>query len=473
MRRNILYGAIAILTFLATSFAYAQPIKDRIQQAYEQFMQSGKLPSGIVSFTVLDNKTGAIVFAKNPTTGLPTASTMKVITAITVLDILGPDHTYSTTLNYTGNIDSAGVLNGDIIIQGSGDPTLGSDRYADTQAERILDKWVNKIRATGIRHINGHVIADDLYFNGNDTPDTWTWGDIGNYYGAGISGLNWRENKVGLRFYTGNIGQQAKLSFPAELPSGTTLINEVKTGPNGSGDNVYAYSAPYSEIVYLRGTHGKDLRKKIEIALPDPALALAQQLTSGLEKIGISVDSLPTTGKRLTNQGALLPTSFTSLDTHQSPPLKDILYWFNQKSINLYGEALLKSFGLIAHNTFNTQEAASLVSKYWEQKLQIPTSEMKIHDGSGLSPQNHVTTLAMAKIMRYARTRPWYPVLEKSLPTINGITMKSGTIGGSLGYTGFHKKGETSLTFSLLVNNYVGSAAAMRQTMFHLLNSLK
>ncbi|PRD49412.1 D-alanyl-D-alanine carboxypeptidase/D-alanyl-D-alanine-endopeptidase [Sphingobacterium haloxyli] len=454
--------------------SYAQSLKNNIDHAYQQFVKSGKFPNGIASLTVLDGKTGQPVFTQNPAIGLPTASTMKVITSITALDILGPNYTYQTKLAYTGEIDSLGVLHGDIIVIGSGDPTLGSDRYAASKAETILNKWAYKIQHAGIRHINGRVIGDDLYLNGNDVPPTWNWQDIGNYYGAGISGLNWRENKVGIVISPHTVGKPTFVASTSLPLRGITLINEVITGPNGSGDNVYAYSAPYSNIIYLRGTYGRDLKKVIEIAVPDPALALAQQLATSLSDAGITVDSIPTTGKRLLNQGIALDKRQKELDIHQSPTLSQIVHWFNQKSINLYGEAMLKSFGIVSHNESTTLEAASLLSKYWEQKLRIPNSELNIQDGSGLSPQNRVTTLAMAKIMHYAQNRPWFTDFQKSLPTINGITMKSGTIGGTLGYTGFHTgKTGTPVTFSLLVNNYTGSTSAMRQEMFKLLDSLK
>lgn len=465
---------IATVLFLSTQASYAQSLKNNIDNAYQQFLKSNKLPNGIASLTVLDGKTGQPIFTNNASIGLPTASTMKVITSITALDILGPDYTYQTKLAYTGEIDSLGVLHGDIIVSGSGDPTLGSDRYTDTKAETVLNKWVYKIRHAGINHINGSVIGDDLYLNGNDVPPTWSWEDIGNYYGAGISGLNWRENKVGIIISPHTVGKStfvASTTFPLK---GMTLVNEVVTGPNGSGDKVYAYSAPYSNIIYLRGTYGKDLKKEIEIAVPDPALALAQQLTASLSDANIMVDSLPNTGRRLLNQGITLNNQKHELDIHQSPVLKNIVHWFNQKSINLYGEAMLKSFGIVSHNKSDSEDAAVLLSKYWEAKLKIPASELHIHDGSGLSPQNRVTTLAMAKIMHYAQSRPWFTDFQKSLPKINGITMKSGTIGGVLGYTGFHRHNTgTPVTFSLLVNNYTGSTSAMRQEMFKLLNSLK
>lgn len=467
-----------MLSIVLSLGVQAQEIKNKLDKAYQQFLNSGKLPNGIAAFTVLDGKTGQVILDKNGSLGLPTASTLKVITAITALDILGADYTYKTHLYYNGEIDSLGVLHGDIIVQGTGDPTLGSDRYAESNEETLLNKWVYGIRNAGITGIEGRIIGDDTFYNGIDMPAGWNWGDMGNYYGAGISGLNWRENKLGVVFAPAAIGKPTPIAkFTHVLDSTVQIINEVLTGANGTGDNVYAYSAPYSNIIYLRGSHGKDLKKTIEISVPDPALDLAYQLKEALRSNEIGVeDSLCTitTGKRLLNEGVALPQGNKELDVHQSPPLKDIVHWFNQKSINLYGEALLKSIGLISGNKPNTDEAAGLLAKYWEQKLQIPTSELNIKDGSGLSPQNRITSKAMAKIMNYAQDRPWFAAFEKSLPTINQMTMKSGTIGGVLGYTGYQMNSAgQKFTFSLLVNNYMGGATAMRQEMFKLLNSLK
>src|SRR5699024_7468129 len=104
------------------------------------------------------------------------------------------DFTYETSLQYTGTIDHNGVLSGDIIIKGTGDPTLGSDRYDATAPELLLNQWVDAIRNAGIRRIDGCIVGDDLLWDGHRAPSGWTWGDMGNYYGAGVSALNWREN---------------------------------------------------------------------------------------------------------------------------------------------------------------------------------------------------------------------------------------------------------------------------------------
>ena len=468
--KTLLYSVLLAIPI----FGQGQTMKEDIAKAYEAFSQSSKLPNGMSSLTVLDGKTGQLIFGGNEAIGLPTASTMKVITSITALDLLGPDYRYTTKLAYTGDIDSLGTLHGDILIIGSGDPTLGSERYAETKAENILNKWVYSIRHAGINNIAGSVIADDRYLNGYDAPPTWTWEDMGNYYGAGISGLNWQENKVGIRFSATNVGKPTFISGTSDPLPGVHLINEVITGANGSGDQVYAFAAPYTNSIFLRGSYGRDLKKSVEIALPDPALALAQQLTDALADSHIQIDSIATTGKRLDYQGIAIAKPSQELDVHQSPTLAQIVYWLNKKSINLYAEALLKSFGMISQNTNSSEKSASLLGKYWGQKLHIANSELQIKDGSGLSPQNRVTTQAMAKIMYYAQSRPWFVDFQKSLPVINGTSMKSGTIGGVLGYTGYQSnKAGQDFVFSLLVNNYTGTASAMRQEMFKLLNSLK
>lgn len=452
----------------------AQTGKQKISTAYQTFENLASLKYGISAFTVLDAKTGAVVFEKNSNTGLATASTLKVITSATALDILGESYTFKTKLSYSGSIDSAGTLYGDLIIDGSGDPTLASDRFPAQNEENILNKWVYAIKNAGIKAIAGRIIGNDLHFNGTDIPGGWSWADMGNYYGAAVSGLNWRENKIGLDFAPAAVGQPASIRKISVNLAFITLINEVKTGSAGSGDKVSAYSAPYSNKIYLRGTHGKDLKKTIEISVPDPALDAAYALQKHLAAQQISTLHLPTTGKALQDSAIALPIYKTELNMHESPKLSEIVYWFNQKSINLYGEALLKTIGLISNNKSNSSDAAYMVSKYWEQKLKINLGELHLLDGSGLSAQNRVTTSAMCKIMHYAKSRPWYGSFYKSLPINNGIAMKSGTIGGVLAYTGYQEsKSDQGYTFSLLVNNYQGNSRTMRQNMFTLLDVLK
>lgn len=454
--------------------SFAQTIQQNLEKSFQVFLSQPSIQNGMASLHVIDKSTGNTIYEKNSHTGLPTASTLKVITSITALDILGPEYSYKTKLYYTGEIDSIGILHGDIVIQGSGDPTLGSDRYEETKENAILHKWISAVRNAGIAAIDGRIIGDDRLYNGNDIPGGWIWTDMGNYYGAGISALNWRENKVGINFQVESLNSPAPISKTTADISYLKLINTVKVGRPGSGDNVYAYSAPYSEKIYIKGTYGQDLKKTIEISVPDPAFDLAFQLTKAFDEAGIYVSQDPTTGQRLVEQDSIFPRKTADLATHQSPKLVDIVHWFNQKSINLYGEALLRSIGQLSGGKVTTDEGAGYVQKFWQSKLQLSSNELDIVDGSGLSPQNNVTAQAMNKIMQYAVKRPWYNLFVKALPIYNEMTMKSGTINGTLGYTGYHKaKDGKEYTFTILVYNYNGTASKMRQSMFNVLDILK
>lgn len=465
--------AFSSLLLFLSSIVWGQNISDKISKGFEHFLAQPDLKHGIASVHVQDSETNAVVYEHNSRLGLPTASTLKVITAITALDVLGADYRYETQLGYSGVIDASGILHGDLIIIGSGDPTLGSDRYSETKSDLLLSRWIDAIRSKGIQAVQGRIIADDRLYSGHTVPDGWPWVDMGNYYGAGVSALNWKENKAGIAFNPGAIGTEAAIQRTTVDLSYLTLVNAVSTGDRGSGDGVYAYSAPYSDKIYLRGSYGQDLKKTIEISIPDPAYQLAYDLQQALQQVGVVVGSKPTTGQLLAEQHKSVPTISTLLLTHRSPELVEIVHWFNQKSINLYGEALLRSIAK-QNGQSTTAEGTAFVKKYWKRKLQLSEVELDMHDGSGLSPQNNVTTRAMNSIMQYAVGKPWHSQFVKSLPTINQMTMKSGTISGTLGYTGYHTaRNGKKYSFSFLVYNYSGSAAAMRRQMFAALDSLR
>ena len=467
---TITFSTYALAT--VTTPLFAQDLRSKIQDAFTQFQNQESLRNGLSSLIVFDGKTGQTVFAANENIGLATASTMKVITSATALDFLGKNFQFKTTLYYTGEIDENGVLNGNIVVTGTGDPTLGSSRYPETQAATILNKWVATIQNAGIKSIQGAIIADDRLYNGNQLRGGWIWTDMGNYYGAGISSLNWCENAFGINFQPNTkVGAKAEIvNYTAHVPY-LEIINETTTGKTGSGDNVYAYSAPYSTKIFVRGSYGQDLKKTIELSSPDPAYDLAYQLNDVLNNNGIVASEGPATGTKMDSVDV---SKKQTLDIHLSPTLDKIVYWFNQKSINLYGEALLKAIAYTTAGKTGTDDGAYYIQKYWNAKLGIKSSELNSMDGSGLSPQNRVTTAAMNKIMQYAQKQSWYPAFYESLPTYNNMKMKSGTIGGVLGYTGVHtNKTGQSFTYTLLVNNYAGSASSMRQQMFKLLDVLK
>ena len=462
-----------LLSFFITGSS-AQSLKQKIENAYKRFETDQQMQYGISSLSVLNAETGELIFSRNGQTGLASASTMKTITAATAYHLLGKDFTWETTLGYTGSISSNGTLNGDIILTGGGDPSLGSDRYEQTKSEVILNKWVDALTRSGIKLVTGHIIADDRLFGTQTMPGGWTWQDMGNYYGAGTSALSWRENQFDLIFKAGKVGEPVVLVSTKPEMSYLKIINEVKTGRPGTGDNVYAYSAPYSDVVYLRGTYGIDLKKAISASVPDPAFDSAYRLQDMLKRSGIQADQGPITTRELSMNNQPFYPPVKIIDIQTSPSLEKVVYWLNQKSINLYGEHLVKTIAWKQGKDISTPEGVDLIKNFWSKKLGIDPNTMNISDGSGLSPANRITTLTMAQILQSLKKEPWFDSFYESLPVYNNMKMKSGSISDVIAYTGYQTSSSgTPLVFSFIINNYNGSSSAVRQKMFNVLDVLK
>lgn len=462
-----------ILVFSISS-AHAQGLKQKIENAYKTFESDPQMKYASSSLSVLNAESGDVIYSANGNTGLASASTLKTITSASAYHILGKDFTWETTLGYSGSISANGTLNGDIIITGGGDPSLGSDRYDQSRSDLILRKWVDALTRTGIKNIAGQIIADDSLFGTETMPGGWTWQDMGNYYGAGLSSLTWRENQFDMYFKPGRAGEPAELLRTNPEMSYLKIVNEVKTGAPGTGDNVYAYSAPFSTVIYLRGTYGVDLKKAISASVPDPAYDLAYRLQNKLRQSDIQVENGVVTARVLAaNRKPLLPQT-KIISVHTSPPLHEIVYWFNQKSINLFGEHLIKTIAWKEGKDVTIGQGTELLKNFWSKRIGIDPASMNIYDGSGLSPANRVSTMAMARILQSLKKEIWFESYFNSLPQYNNMKMKSGTISDVIAYTGYHTSASgTPMVFSFMINNYNGSSSGIRQKMFRVLNTLK
>lgn len=468
--KHFLFIFLILISFAGS----AQTMKQKIENAFSRFETDQQMTYGISSLTVLNAETGALIFSKHGEKGLAPASTLKTITSATAYHLLGKDFTWETTLGYTGSISANGTLNGDLIITGGGDPSLGSDRYEQSKSALVLKKWADALARSGIKNITGRIIADDRLFGTQTMPGGWTWQDMGNYYGAGPSSLSWRENQFDLIFKPGRPGEAAELLRTEPEMTYLKIINEVKTGGAGTGDNVYAYSAPYSTVIYLRGTYGMDLKKVISASVPDPAFDLAYRLLNKLKQSDIQVAKGAVTTRELAgNNQPFLPPSVI-IDVQKSPALEKIVYWFNQKSINLYGEHLINTLAWKQGKDISTSAGVDVVREFWKKKLSIDPDALNISDGSGLSPATRVTTSAMAQILQSLKKESWFESYFESLPVNNNMKMKSGSIGDVIAYTGYQTSSSgTPLVFSFIINNYRGSSSAIRQKMFSVLNTLK
>jgi len=456
-----------------TGNTFAQPLQEHLQAAFNRLQADSQCRYASVSLTVLDAKTGETVFAVNPNMGLATASTLKTVTTITAFNLLGKDFQYQTQFGYSGSVGSDGTLTGDVIIKGAGDPTLGSWRYESSHEDHILSLMVDALRNAGIKKVNGRIIGDDSVFGSQSIPPGWIWMDVGNYYGAGTSGLCWRENQFDIKLHTGRVDSPISVARTVPAMPYLDFKSELVNSPSGTGDEAYAFLPVNSKVMYLRGTYAEDESKRaISVALPDPAFDAAFRLTDTLKRLGILVSYDPESTGTLAAKGQPTPMISNNLTTILSPKLSQIIYWLNQKSINLYAEQLLKTIAWKAGKVPSTDNGVEIEQNFWKARGIDPHS-LNIVDGSGLSPGDRVTTLTMATILRSAKGTDWFPDFYASLPTYNNMKMKSGSILNVLTYAGYQTHNGRELCFSIMVNNFNGSGRGVKEKMFKVLDELK
>lgn len=439
----------------------AQAVSQRLQKAFTVFEKDEQLKHAISSLYVIDVKTGQVVFDKNSQVGLAPASTQKIITSVTAFELLGKEYRYKTQF-------LVGSQN-DLYVMGNGDPTLGSWRYQNTIDSSIFKSLINKFKSTGKNKIEKFTLLDNESLK--NIPSGWIYEDIGNYYGAASKSLNWHENQFDITFIPGEKeGDNTQIDTTVTF-GWKYLINNCKTGKKGSGDNAYVYFLPGQSESVIEGTVPTGV-KRFSISATDntPNLTFAssfRRFASAKQFFnGDHVNVIPPIN-------AYYKMRKDTIYTHYSPSLDSIIYWFNKKSINLYGEALVKTFAYEKQGFGSTDSGVAIVKKFWKDKG-LDEDELNIYDGSGLSPLNRVTTHAQVEILKYAKTKDWFLYFLKSLPDYNGMTMKSGTISDVKGFCGYHKaKDGKEYIFSFLVNNYSGKSSQLVGKMYKVLDELK
>ncbi|MBI5858737.1 MAG: D-alanyl-D-alanine carboxypeptidase/D-alanyl-D-alanine-endopeptidase [Sphingobacteriales bacterium] len=450
----------------------AQTVTQKLQKVFQQFESDSQLKHAISSLYVIDAATGKVVFDKNSQVGLAGASTQKIITAATAFELLGKDYRYKTEFWQTKFKE----LSDDelICIRPSGDPTFGSPRYMVTKADSFFKKFSEALNKNKIKPQNVHIDYLAQKFDFQNIPDGWIWQDIGNYYGAGAGAFNWKENQSDIVLSSGSLINDFVSVKSIDSLAGTGFIhNRLRTGQKNSGDNAYyyfQYGNYYLSNPLLKGTIPVDEKNfKISITVAHPFTFF----TNELGKRKLSDPMFSTIGHSEGMSSWPYKTKDKLIYTHYSPSLDSIIYWFLKKSINLYGEALVKTFAYEKQGFGSTDSGVAIVRKFWKEKG-LDDEEFNLYDGSGLSPLNRITSHAQVEILKYAKTKDWFPYFYDALPEYNGMKMKSGTISDVKGFCGYHKsKDGKEYIFSFLVNNYSGKTSGVVNKMYKVLDELK
>lgn len=441
----------------------------RLSDAVVELQNSELMRNGTLAFSLKSTRDGRILLGLNQQQSLPSASTLKLVSTATVLSVLGGDYTYKTYLEYDGQI-LRDTLQGNLYLRGTGDPSLGSDRFKGYPGSaELLTRWTAAVRKAGIRYIQGQVVVDPTYFDDKSLADTWVWGDLGNYYGAGVQGLNFNENLYRISFRAGrDVGDPTEvLRIEPEVPY-LTLTNQVTSGEAGSGDQVYIYTSPLGDAVRLTGTVPRGVSSfTVKGAMPNPAFATAYWLSNALKIGNVGIAGSPDV---LPNSTAIVPPRRV-LDQYSSPTLRDLCQQTNWWSINLYADAFLKTVGQRLNGKPTFDESVKSEAAYWRTK----GADMRgfyVKDGSGLSPTGSLTAQNLTDILHAATQDKSFPDFYNSIAVVGetgtvrnigkrtkaagNVRAKSGSIEGTRAYAGYvvTKSGER-LSFAVIAHKYL------------------
>ncbi|HRZ42917.1 MAG TPA: D-alanyl-D-alanine carboxypeptidase/D-alanyl-D-alanine-endopeptidase [Bacteroidales bacterium] len=463
----------------------------RFDSALVKFDTIPQLQNATWGFCAVDIATGTIWKQSHARTSLIPASTLKPITTAAALMLLGPDYRFKTVVQLSGTTEATGVHQGNLVICGSGDPTLGSDRFGGkTAIDSFFIAVLNELKSRGIQSISGRIIADAPDMGSQPVIPSWQFEDLGYYFGAAPSDINVFENSILFTFYPGKKpGDPAKLASTFPDAPYIAVINQVLTGPKGSGDRVQVTGVPWSNQRILTGSVPAGAKSlSVKGTLPDPPYQIAYMLHNFLAANGINV-ALPPTNSRLQEWSGEKDT-LVSFPVYQyvSPPLKEIVYHINMRSVNLFAEALVGAIGDTLYRHGSTDAGLLGVESFLAGK-RVNTAGIRLRDGSGLSRKNLLTTEFLATTLALCTREPWFndfyssfPVAGESgsvagmfqkSPARGNLRAKSGTLEGVKGFCGYAtNSGGRKIAYALIINNYTGSQYEVLREMEWLLTLL-
>jgi serine-type D-Ala-D-Ala carboxypeptidase/endopeptidase (penicillin-binding protein 4) len=421
-----------------------------------------------VEVTSLDHRD--VLFRHNANRLLMPASNMKILTLAAAAERLGWDYAFTTTIRATGPIVN-GVLEGDLVVRGTGDPTLNTRQVSPTP---VLDAWADAIRAAGICRVAGRLVGDDDAFDDQAFGQGWSWDYLQDGYAAPIGALQVYEDTVAIAITPGEaVGDPVRAEF-ATPGSGWAIQNRAVTGAPGSSGTLTVQRLRGSTLVRVTGSMPATSQAMTRtLGVDNPTAYFLGLLAAALERRGITlaggvadIDDLPP---------GSVGAEGRPIVEYRSPPLGEVARTLMTVSQNLYAETLLRAIGRVegrAASAADGRAAVLGVLNAWG----VPTGGVVMADGSGLSRYNYATADVLARVLQRMYDEPrhrqrWMDslpaggdpgTLQKRFvgtPAEGRVRAKTGSISNVRALSGYVlSAGGEQLAFSLLINNVTASS---------------
>jgi D-alanyl-D-alanine carboxypeptidase/D-alanyl-D-alanine-endopeptidase (penicillin-binding protein 4) len=427
----------------------------------------------------LTDESGRLLYGRNADRLFIPASNTKLVVSAVASALLPPDWRVKTSV-YGGPL-VGGVLMGDLVLYGRGDPTMDRRCYAtdstlsgvcDTDPFTRLRQLADSLRARGVQLVQGDVVGDGSYFEPTLVHPNWEQFDLNWWYAAPVSGLGFNDNSLDFTWQPGPApGAPAVITMSPDLGDVAFENRTVTVPPGGEsdiGDRFFRH--PGTLQIWAEGTVALDHpRRKDSFALPDPNLYAARALRQALADAGIAVAGTT----RSTTDSTLYAQLRTTVPLAEvaSRPLRDWIFPILNTSQNWFSEMLLKQLGKQFGRAGSWPDGLEVERRFLIDSVRIDSTQISLSDASGLSSSNLVTPLAFTQILRYMRRHPRYATFAAGLPQAGGtgslknrfvgtplagrVKGKTGSISRVNSLSGYvEMPGGKALTFSVQANHH-------------------
>ncbi len=425
-------------------------------------------PESSWSVVIADADTGRIVYRQRAEEPRMPASNMKIYVTAAAFDLLGSHYRYRTPFLVRGALDPLGVLKGDLLVRGSGDPTF-SGRFEEDKEDVTarFSRWADRLKDLHIRTVTGNLYGDDNHFDENYWGRGWPKDAYCDWYTAPSGGLILNDGCLDIGVFPGSrVGAPPRIETIPDTDY-IKIKNEARTIAKGQKNGV-SFRRPFdSNDLTLRGKVASGSRgTQHVVALANPTEYFIKVLEEVLENGGITIQG---EAKDSDEEPNLPRHGWKVLTVENSPPLKDLAQVINTRSQNLFADSLLKTLGAKKAGA-GSWAGGSMAVREWVQDQGLSAENLHLEDGSGLSRLNRVTAETTCDLLFHVQKKPWFPLWKETL-AVSGSSpgslrnrLKNSTLRGKVrAKTGFindvyclsgyvESKSGKEYTFSLLFN---------------------
>lgn len=432
------------------------------------------------SLIVLDAQTGRTLVDYRSTAAMVPASITKVMTTGAAYLNLGKGFRYETPV-YLEGVQEGSIFHGNLILQGSGDPSIDSHYFPEI-AQALPNQLIEALNNKGIKKLEGQLLIDASLFSDDGYVPSWEQDDIGNYYATGCYSVSLFDNYYDVY---ASVAKNRVALIGAEKYPWVQFINELRVGKRGTYESDKVSERKFIDRIRLYGKIPVAKEVSLKPGVPNPADYMARYLEAKLSEGGITI----THGAR----GQYHPISRSSksqeLFRYKSPELKEVIKITNVVSHNLFAESLARTLEARGKAVLHFQRPYA-VMKVWKTLLGQEATGIDLYDGSGLSRLNRLTARAVARAIHYLYKQDGMGGFASTLPiakdrsieknTIRNLQtrdsyiarLKSGSMKGVKSYAGILEKAGRAYVVVFIANG-AASAKATEQFVAYLNRCLK